>query len=235
MMGSPLSEVGRYDEEVYRQVTVGDFYIGKYEVTQREYEALMGNNPSRFKGANLPVENVSWFNAVQYCNTQSQKESLTPAYTINGDDTTWNRKANGYRLPTEAEWEYACRAGPTGPFNTGNNITIEQANYHGKMTTDIGSFPPNPWGLYDMHGNVWEWCWDWNSNWWVKYRYCPGADVDAQIDPTGPTSEPSPNFGRVLRGGSWIMDNVKVLRSASRCSYMPEDSRYDMGFRVART
>jgi formylglycine-generating enzyme required for sulfatase activity len=160
MMGSPPEEVGRYDNETQHQVMVSSFYIGKYNVTQKEYMEVMGLNPSKFRGDNMPVENVSWLDAVQYCNRLSQRENLTLAYTINGEQVSWNRDANGYRLPTEAEWEYACRGGTTTPFNTGTHITTFQANYNGnypydgnikgtyrERTTAVGSFTPNTWGL----------------------------------------------------------------------------------------
>jgi hypothetical protein len=145
-MGSSASEPQRESNETQHQVTVSGFYMGKYTVTQKEYQEVMGTNPSYFKGDNLPVENVSWYDAIEYCNRLSIREGLTPAYTIDKgrsdinnkseyDDVrwlvTWNRNANGYRLPTEAEWEYACRAGTTTLFNTGNNITTNNANYNG--------------------------------------------------------------------------------------------------------
>jgi formylglycine-generating enzyme required for sulfatase activity len=246
-MGSPSNEPQRSSDEVQHRVTVNAFYMGKYQVTQGEYEAVMGTNPSNFKGSNLPVENVSWYDVVEYCNRLSQKEGLTPAYTIeknrsdpnnrNESDTirwlvTWNQNANGYRLPTEAEWEYACRAGTTTPFNTGNNITISNANYDGnypynnnakgtyrQRTTPVGNFAPNPWGLYDMHGNVWEWCWDWYGD------YSSGA----QTDPRGAVS----GAYRVLRGGSWNSYG-QYLRSASRHYYTPSGRYYYIGFRLVR-
>ena len=256
MMGSPSSEYGREDDEDQHSVTVSSFYMSKGQVTQKEYEEVMGRNPSKFRGADLPVESVSWYDAIEYCNKRSIKEGLTPAYTIakNKKDpnnlcefdyvqwsVTWNRKANGYRLPTEAEWEYACRADTTTSFSTGENITTNQANYNGKYpynsgykpngiylrkTTNAGSFPSNPWGLYDMHGNVWEWCWDWYG------RY----SMADQQDPVGPAS----GFSRVWRGGSWV-DNGQYIRSAHRSVVMEKgrilisSSRYDyLGFRLVR-
>ncbi|GHV69954.1 hypothetical protein AGMMS49928_15170 [Spirochaetia bacterium] len=190
-MGSPASEPERdSDESPQHQVTVSAFYMGKYEVTQQEYRALMGANPSNFKGDNLPVEKVSWFEAVAYCNARSQ-----------------------------AEWEYACRAGTTGPFSTGNNITTSQANYHGNKTTNVGSFSPNAWGLYDMHGNVWEWCWDWLG------AYSGGS----QTDPAGAAS----GSYRVFRGGGWN-SSATGLRSAIRNMNTPSARASNYGFRVVR-
>jgi formylglycine-generating enzyme required for sulfatase activity len=231
-MGSPANEPDRDDDEVQHRVTVSSFYMGKYEVTQKEYNEVMGTNPSYFKGDNFPVEKVSWYDAVNFCNRLSQKEGLTPAYTINGENVTWNSNANGYRLPTEAEWEYACRAGTTTPFSTGNNITTSQANYDGnypynsnakgtyrEKTTAVGSFSPNPWGLYDMHGNVYEWCWDWYD------AYKP----DAQTDPRGASS----GSHRVLRGGSWY-DSAQNLRSAYRYYDTPSVRGGNVGFRLVR-
>ncbi|GHT60790.1 hypothetical protein FACS1894109_18810 [Spirochaetia bacterium] len=235
MMGSPLSEASRYNAETQHQVTVSGFYMGKYEVTQREYEEMMGTNPSHFKGQNLPVEMVSWNDAVEYCNKWSQKEGLTLAYSISGSGdnrtVTWNRNANGYRLPTEAEWEYACRAGTTTPFNTGNYITTSQANYDGNYpyynakgeyrgkTTAVGSFAPNRWSLYDMHGNVREWCWDWYGD------YSSGT----QTDPSGLVS----GSNRVVRGGSWNFLAVG-LRSAFRIYFTPSYRGDFIGFRLVR-
>lgn len=110
-MGSPDTEAWRSDDEIQHTVTISDFYMSVYELTQAEYREMIGETPSSFSGDELPVENISWLDAIRYCNTRSEKENLTPAYTIDGQNVTWDRSANGYRLPTEAEWEYACRAG----------------------------------------------------------------------------------------------------------------------------
>jgi len=232
-MGSPINEPDAGKDEFQHQVTVNSFYIGKYEVTQREYQEIMGKNPSRKTGSSLPVENVSWYDAIEYCNKRSLKEKLTPVYIISKNkDVRWNRNANGYRLPTEAEWEYACRAGTTTPFSTGNNITTNYANYNGgfpynnnvkgeyrKGITPVGVFAPNAYGLYDMHGNVWEWCWDWYGSYYS----------DSQIDPIGEIT----GSKRVIRGGSWISVG-KDLRSAKREVREPDDKNERIGFRVVR-
>jgi formylglycine-generating enzyme required for sulfatase activity len=251
LMGSPSNEPeSSADEGPQHQVTVNSFYMSRHEVTQREYQEVMGTNPSFFRGDNLPVDNVSWYDAVEYCNRRSEREGLTTAYTIDRSrsdpnnhserDTvrwliTWNRNANGYRLPTEAEWEYACRAGTVTPFSTGNNITTSLANYDGRhpyngsynasgtsmeRTTPVGSFAPNPWGLYDMHGNVFEWCWDWYGN------YSSGA----QDNPQGAVS----GSGRVMRGGSWSQGGW-TIRSAYRTAWLgPVEDGFLYGFRLVR-
>jgi len=232
-MGSPANEPERdKNEGPQHHVTVSSFYMGKYEVTQKEYQEIMETNPSNFRGDNLPVERVSWYDAIEYCNKRSVKEGLTPVYTRDGIHVTWNRNANGYRLPTEAEWEYACRAGTTTPFSTGNNITTSQANYNGnfpynsnakgeywRKTTLVGSFEPNAWGLYDMHGNVFEWCWD---------RYGNYAS-EPQTDPVG---EAAGDY-RVRRGGSWYND-ASCMRSAYRDYSIPLSRNYFIGFRLVR-
>jgi len=224
MGSSPDSGWGRLsDEGPQHKVTVSSFYIGKYEVTQEEYQEIMGTNPSNSKGDNLPVEQVSWYDAIEYCNKRSQKEGLTPAYTRNGDNVIWNRNANGYRLPTEAEWEYACRAGTTTVFNRGNNKS-DITGWYAEINFGGGTHPggqktANAWGLYDMHGNVWEWCWDWYGNY----------SSASQTDPMGASS----GTYRVGRGGS-ISSDASTMRSARRFSEVPSFRRNDIGFRLAR-
>jgi formylglycine-generating enzyme required for sulfatase activity len=235
------SNSGFDDEKPVHTVTITGFYMGKYEVTQKEWTAVMGNNPSEFKGDNLPVENVSWYDAVEYCNRLSEKEKLTPAYTIDKsqkdgnneseyDDlkwtVTWNRNANGYRLPTEAEWEYAAKGGNGSPGNyiyAGNNNVDEAAWYDGNSagsTQEAGTKKPNGLGLYDMSGNVGEWCWDWFGDY-------PSS---AQTDPVGASSGSS----RVLRGGGWG-DSARSARSAFRGGDGPYYQIGDRGSRVVRS
>jgi len=222
IMGSPANETGRSDNEIQHRVTVSSFYMSRYEVAQADYEEVMGTNPSQTKGFNLPVTNVSWFDAIEYCNRLSQREGLTPAYTINGTTVTWNRNANGYRLPTEAELEYACRAGTTTAYNTGAAIRNSTGWYDansGKRIHPVGEKPANAWGLHDMHGNVWEWCWDWY-----------GAYSTAnQTDPVGASSGSS----RVFRGGSWGL-SAQFARSAYRGYDDPTNQYFDLGFRLLR-
>jgi formylglycine-generating enzyme required for sulfatase activity len=220
-----------YKKETERRhkVALSSFYMGAYEVRQKEYTALMGFNPSSILNNDFPVDCVSWYDAVEYCNRLSEIHNLKPAYQINGQDVNWDRAANGYRLPTEAEWEYACRAGTTATFNTGNNsVTSIYANFHdekhllgntGRMVIG-GSYPPNRWELYDMMGNVYEWCWDW---WEDRY---PDS---TEKDPSGP----SKGTVRVLRSGCWFSDII-VMRSGNRENGYQFRRSIGNGFRIAR-
>jgi len=221
-MGSPADERGRSKNEgPQHQVTVSSFYMEKYPVTQAEYQETTGTNPSSFNGPSLPVEQVSWFDAVEYCNKLSLKEGLTPAYTIDGTNVSWNHEANGYRLPTEAEWEYACRAGTQTPFYSGTSVNDAgwySGNAGGK-THPVGEKQPNPWGLCDMHGNVLEWCWDWLGNY----------SDEAQTDPQGAVS----GTDRVYRGGSWYFEALQT-RSAFRFGNYPSLRVFFVGFRIVR-
>ena len=225
MMGSPKNEPGRIQSESpQHQVTVPPFLLGKYPVTQAQWQAVasltqvnqeLKPNPSRFKGANRPVERVSWHDAVEFCNRLS------------------NHTQRPYRLPSEAEWEYACRAGTTTPFHFGETITTDLANYDGnhtygdgvkgirkEETTEVGSFKiANEFGLYDMHGNVWEWCQD---DWHGNYTNAPNND-NAWTSQSG-------NL-KLLRGGSWYYD-PDYCRSACRGYNNLVSTSGDFGFRV---
>ena len=234
-MGSPAAEPGHYEDEIQHTVTITKpFYAGVTEVTQGEWKAVMRTNPSLFGkcGEECPVEKVIWYEAARFCNRLSERDGLTPAYKIKKEEVDWSRKADGYRLPTEAEWEYACRAVTETPFNTGPCLSVKNANYDGnapqkgcpkgryrKKLLKVGSFAPNAWGLHDMHGNVWEWCWD-------RYDAYPIEEVK---NPVGPS------FGgyRVIRGGGWIIGG-RACRSARR-NWLVPDYRYSaLGFRVFR-
>jgi formylglycine-generating enzyme required for sulfatase activity len=249
-MGSPTTEPERYDDETQHSVTLSAFSMSKYLVTQAQYKEVMGEGEDRTitdygKGNNYPIYYVNWYDAIVFCNKLSIKKGLNPVYSINGSTnptdwgtvptsyndpnmTTWNtakmdKNKNGYRLPTEEEWEYACRAGTTTPFNTGNNITTDQANYYGYSpyngnaqgvfrgeTTPVVRFAPNAWDLYDMHGNLSEWCWDWHN------------------------LQPPDTVVRVARGGNWYSKG-QLLRSAYRGFLSPSQRFRESGFRLVRS
>ena len=215
-MGSPENEAERQDyESPKHQVTVPSFFMGKYPLTQAQYQAILGSNPSYFKGNNRPVETVSWDDAVLFCQKLSQ------------------RTGKSYRLPSEAEWEYACRAGTKTPFSFGDNITPDLVNYNGnypyksapkgkyrEQTTDVETFTPNSFGLYDMHGNVWEWCEDdWHENY-----------INAPTDGSAWNSR-SGNNTKTLRGGSWYND-ARICRAANRNRNSRDNRNNNYGFRV---
>jgi formylglycine-generating enzyme required for sulfatase activity len=234
LMGSPTNEPWRMGQETQHQVTLTQgFYIGIYLVTRKEYADVIGHDPSNHPGTNVdrcPVTQVQWFHATNYCARRTQQEQ--EQYKI---PPNW-----AYRLPTEAEWEYACRAGSTTAFYCGNALSSAKANFDGQYEydasrggqvinthgaiighpTEVGSYQTNDWGLYDMCGNVWEWCQDW-------YAAYPLEDVS---DPTGPTNATSQ---RVIRGGSWKAPAAQC-RSAFRNGQDPKDegSNLDEGFRV---
>jgi formylglycine-generating enzyme required for sulfatase activity len=220
MMGSPPEERGRsfFAKETQHQVTITKpYYLQTTVVTQGQWKALMGNNPSYSKncGDDCPVDTVSWNEAQEFIGKLNQKEGT-----------------NKYRLPLEAEWEYAARAGTTTRFYTGNCISTDQANYDGddplpgcpkgevrKRIVRVKSFEPNAFGLYDMHGNIFQWCQDWYDNY-------PSGSV---TDPTGPSS----GMERVMRGGSWF-DDAGYLRAAYRSKDKPGGRGDLIGFRIAR-
>ena len=238
---------GDPDELPTHSVTLNSFYIGKYEVTQAEYTEIMGSNPAHGYGVgnNYPVYFVSWYSMLKYCNLRSMGEGLTPCYTISGstNPTDWgtvptysnanwdsvicNWSANGYRLPTEAEWEYAARGGTNTPdyLYSGSNDISEVAWYSlnsGGSTHPVGTKSPNGIGTYDMTGNVWAWCWDWHSI--SYYSSSPSSN------PTGPAS----GSGRVRRGGGWL-DSAYNCRLSDRDGEGPHTIRDVNGFRLCRS
>ena len=224
------SNDGADNEKPVHTVTLEAFSISTTEVTHKQYRAITGNNPSRYVGNdNLPVETVSWYDAVKFCNLLSDKASFDRCY----DEKTWkcDFSKNGFRLPTEAEWEYACRAGTTNLYNTGNSERdLDDAAWYGNITAgNCHNIPhpaalrkPNAWGLYDMHGSLWEWCND---------RYCENYSVKIpDSNSPGPHNTPT----RVIRGGSWI-SNPEFCRVTTRDFYTPDLSYLDIGFRVVRS
>jgi formylglycine-generating enzyme required for sulfatase activity len=226
-MGSPdLDHDAGSDEKPRHRVQITrPFYLGVYEVTQGQYRAVTGENPSHFKGSDdLPVEKVSWNDAIGFCNKLSERDGLKPYYRSGAGEKSGG---DGYRLPTEAEWEYACRAGSKTRYCFGDDAAAlgEYAWYDGNSgnkTHPVGQKHPNRFGLYDMHGNVWEWCLD---NYDAEYYKQPNAP-----DPRGPSSSAA---WRVFRGGSWYSTGG-ICRSAIRNWISPEFRNLYMGFRVAR-
>lgn len=227
-MGSPPAESGRALDEVQHTVTLTtDFWMAESEVTQRQYRNLMGSSPSSFKGDDLPVENVSWFDAVAYCNALSVKEKLQPCYQINGTMVGWadGVKCTGYRLPTEAEWEYA--ANPVTPPRTvyAGSDTVDGVAWHsinsGNTTHAVKTKTANGRGLYDLSGNVWEWVWDFYQG---NYEALPATD------PIGPSTAAY----RVIRGGSWY-GSATYARVALRGISAPPDRSDSLGFRFVRS
>ncbi len=225
IMGCTSEQSNCADDELpTHQVTLSAYSIGKYEVTQKQYREVMGINPSSSVGENKPVEQITWAKAVEFCNSLSRKDGLTPAYTINGSTVTCNFQANGYRLPTEAEWEYAARGGSksTNTKFSGSNIIDDVAWYganSSNTTHDVGTKAPNQLGIYDMSGNVYEWCWDWSGSY----------SSQSVTDPRGPNT----GIYRRLRGGSFgLPDNY--CRTTYRINGVSAGPIY-CGFRVVRT
>lgn len=217
LMGSPENEPERFDNEIQHQVTLTDgFWLAETTVTQQLWQAVMGENPSYFKvSEQLPVEQVSWDDCQQFC---QQLNQCVPGLSVD--------------LPTEAQWEYACRAGTQTPFSTGEQLTTEQANYDGnypyndgpkgeyrEKTVVVDAFTPNPWGLMQMHGNVWEWCKDGFSEYKSPMQVDPVADPDSELRP--------------LRGGGWIYFG-RGCRSADRLAYRRGDASFNFGLRVTQ-
>jgi formylglycine-generating enzyme required for sulfatase activity len=226
LMGSPESEKDRRTNEYQHRVRITKpFYLGVYPVTQQEYEDVMGENPSEFTGdKRRPVENVFWLDAVRFFNRLSERAGREPYYRIDGENVTVEG-GDGYRLPTEAEWEYACRAGTTSRWSCGDEeddldrVAWYAANADG-TTHPVGEKEPNAWGLFDMHGNVLEWCWDWYDE--DYYNSSPVSD------PQGPSEA---SF-RVFRGGCWWFDAWRC-RAAFRRRFVPAGRHIFLGFRVA--
>lgn len=258
--GSPAGETGRNPDEEQHATRISQaFYLGTYEVSQNEFRQVMKLEPSAFAGTGeqkakvnglatglFPVERVSWFDAIQFCNELSRLDHFQPFYQMTdivreGDSIQSAKVAirggHGYRLPTEAEWEFACRAETFTPYHYGQATNGHSANLKGatipggyggeikgpnlQRTCARGSYAPNAWGLYDMHGNVGEWCWD-NYD---KDYYA----VAPHKDPTGPAT----GLHRVWRGGSWMVGETSC-RSASRNSHTPDERKDYLGFRIAR-
>ena len=217
---------GWFEDAVEQRVMITkDFYIARYEVTQAEYEALMGVNPSEFAkcGGTCPVEMVTWYNAITYANKLSDRDGFTRCYSGERQRTRWEKTCTGYRLPTEAEWEYAARAGESHAYAgspKAGEVAWFDTNANG-TTHPVGLKKPNAWGLYDMSGNVWEWVWDWHDD------YPEGSEL---VDYDG-HSEIS---YRVERGGSWWASEG-AARVSNRGDSTPGVRTTDLGFRLVRS
>ncbi|MGP9022758.1 formylglycine-generating enzyme family protein [Streptomyces sp. BR1] len=213
MIAVPPGQVTLSDRRTRRSwaVELAAYQLAAYPVTQALYGQVAGGQPSTAHGDELPVEGVSWWDAVRFCNALSERDGFTPVYRLraDGDDIAWDVSADGYRLPSEAEWEHACRAGTAGPrYGPLDDVAWYRGNSDERVH-EVGGKQPNPWGLHDMLGNVWEWCWD---------LYDP--DVYGSY--------------RVLRGGGWFDEHWSCRASVRRRSH-PTFRVDDVGFRVARS
>jgi formylglycine-generating enzyme required for sulfatase activity len=229
LMGS--NETAYKANEQVHEVSLSSFFIGETEVTQALWKEVMGDNPSRIAGDDRPVDSVNWFEAVRFCNALSEKEGLAPAYKIEGTTVSWDQSAGGYRLPTEAEWEYAARGGVLGALST---EALDRAFYSGgenaeslgwfnsnsgKTSHPVKGKAPNELGLYDMSGNLWEWCWD----------YFGEYPQEPVVNPVGAAESPR----RILRGGAWFTP-VNLLRVTNRYWNAPSFKANSVGFRLVR-
>jgi sulfatase modifying factor 1 len=211
-MGSPEDEEDREDDETLHEVTLtSGYWLGKHLVTQAQWEKVMGDNPSEFEGVNRPVDGVSWTDVTSFCEKLTERESKAGRLPAGME----------YQLPTEAQWEYACRAGTTTAYAFGDSLTEKDANFDENVdeTTDVGKYPANPWGFHDMHGNVDEWCADW---------YGENYPTGNMTNPTGPAV----GSRRVGRGGAWI-NSADFARSADRFRFVPALSYNFLGFRLS--
>jgi formylglycine-generating enzyme len=290
LMGSPANEPERIsDEGPQHPVTLNGFFMSKFQVTQAQWETVMGRTIAQIqadatvnefnavldygRGPNYPIYYINWYDMLVFCNKLSVMEGLSPAYSINGStnpadwgpipytdhhrpaiDSDWDRvkdaviivpDSNGYRLPTEAQWEYACRAGTTTAFYDGNNnasLVGDLAWYYDnneKKTHEVGLKRPNPWGLYDMYGNVHELCWDWYDAYYypnVPVKNPMGSQNSYLVTGKPPNGEDGSRKNvslRVSRGGGWLTE-AKNLRTAFRDLSAPHNRRYDNGFRIVR-
>ncbi|MDR2551905.1 MAG: formylglycine-generating enzyme family protein [Treponema sp.] len=231
LMGS--NEGALAANERVHEVTVRSFLISETEVTQELYVSVMNENPSFFKGGDLPVDSVSWMEAVLFCNALSLRFGFAPAYIVNGENVIWNQESRGYRLPTEAEWEYAARGGVYGAdgealiraFFAGGDASADPREYgwfaqnSERKTHPVKGRKPNQLGIYDMSGNVWEWCWD-------LYGVYPA-------DPVSDYAGSDTGKNRIYRGGSYL-NNLPQLRTTFRIWDAPAFKARSIGFRIAR-
>lgn len=225
LMGDEVGN-GEPSEKPLRSVSLTAFMMSKHEISQGIYQEVMGQNPARHVGPDYPVESVTWFDALEFCNLLSEKHGYRKCYADIDGSPTVDPSADGYRLPTEAEWEYACKAGTSTAYYTGGgNANLARAGWYSGnadgTTHPVGQLEPNAFDLYDMHGNVFEWCWDWHS---ADY-YGMGENVD----PFGPDR----GTERVCRGGSYFVFEYGH-RSSFRSMLKPSLPSRDIGFRVVR-